>query len=149
MPHRIFTNYKCDTECHTGYIKITSVARTLPFLASGVTDINATQDIHKLQVWHRMPHRIHKNYKYGTHSALPSQRRNDRLSKHLHCPTLWQMYVFQRHIGQYETLVARPITQAMSYYSHLPSFTFKTYILISGLAAPHNPFLSRSHRSHD
>ena len=52
MPHRIYTNYKCDTECLTGYIKITSVAHTLPFLASGVTDI--------------MPYRIYTNYKCDT-----------------------------------------------------------------------------------
>ena len=52
MPHRIYTNYKCDTGCHTGYIKITSMASTLPFLASGVTDI--------------MPYRMYTNYKCDT-----------------------------------------------------------------------------------
>ena len=52
MPHRIYTNYKCDTGCRTGYIKITSVARCLQSLAKSqfITDSNASQDNSSPQV---------------------------------------------------------------------------------------------------
>ena len=47
LPHRILAYYKCGTVRLTGYTPITSVA------------LSASQDIHKLQVWHYPPHRIY------------------------------------------------------------------------------------------
>ena len=52
LPHRIYTNYKCCTTCHTGSTQITSGTCPLYFLAKRqlVTGSHVSQDLHKLQV---------------------------------------------------------------------------------------------------
>ena len=54
LPHRIDTNCKCCTTCHTGSTQIVSDTCPLNFRAERqlVTDRHASQDRHKLQLGH-------------------------------------------------------------------------------------------------
>ena len=81
LPHRILAYYKCGTVRLTGYTQITSVA------------LSASQDIHKLQVWHCLPHRIYTNYKCGT----------VRLTGYTHKKRL-KVYLFQPQLTKYKAM---------------------------------------------